>query len=358
MKTYTGIDHHKQYSVACTLDVQGRKVAQAKLAANAPEAFAAYFAQFDEPSEVVIEACWNWGAMHDLLETTPGVQSVTVSHPAKNRIIAEAQIKNDKVDAQALATLLRGNFVSRVHVPSRSQRSHKNVIRQRLWLARLRTMVRNRIHTVIDRHPQLERPEFADLFGRKGLAWMARAPVPEADRLLLDEALEMHKTVQAQIAELEARIDKDHEDNPLACRLRTLPGVGRILAPVIALEIDQIERFRTADKLCAYAGLVPTTHASGGKVSHGRTLPFCNRWLKWAFVEAAWVAVGCSDYFGSFYRKQRNRGKKANQAIIITARRLAKIAWKLLVDRRDYSMERPVPADASMTLSPAALCKD
>jgi hypothetical protein len=126
MKTYTGIDHHKQYSVACTLDVQGRKVAQAKLAANAPEAFAAYFAQFDEPSEVVIEACWNWGAMHDLLETTPGVQSVTVSHPAKNRIIAEAQIKNDKVDAQALATLLRGNFVSRVHVPSRSQRPSRS----------------------------------------------------------------------------------------------------------------------------------------------------------------------------------------------------------------------------------------
>ena len=92
------------------------------------------------------------------------------------------------------------------------------------------------------------------------------------------------------------------------------------------MEIDQIERFTRADKLCAYAGLVPTTHASGGKIAHGRMLPFCNRWLKWAFIEAAWVAVGCSDYFGTFYRKQRLRGKGANDAIAIVARRMATIA--------------------------------
>ena len=126
------------------------------------------------------------------------------------------------------------------------------------------------------------------------------------------------------------------------------------LAPVLALEIDQIERFRHADKLCAYAGLVPTTHASGGKVAHGRMLPFCNRWLKWAFVEAAWVAVGCSDYFGSFYRKQRLRGKGANDAIIITARRLAKIAWKMLTDERNYMPQAPVARRVTSSSSPAA----
>lgn len=63
------------------------------------------------------------------------------------------------------------------------------------------------------------------------------------------------------------------------------------------MEIDQIEHFTRTDKLCAYAGLVPTTHASGGKIAHGRMLPFCNRWLKGAFTEEAWVAVG-GDPFG------------------------------------------------------------
>ena len=125
-----------------------------------------------------------------------------------------------------------------------------------------------------------------------------------------------------------------------AVRLRTLPGIGKVLGPVIALEIDGIRRFQTADRFCAYAGLVPTTYSSGGRTSHGRMLPFCNRWLKWAFIEAAWVAISCSDYFGGFYRRHRARGKGANEAITITARRLAKIAWKMLTDELKLPVER------------------
>lgn len=355
---YTGIDYHKKYSVACTLDGQGRRLHEARIDANAPEAFAAYFKHLGEPSEVVIEACWNWGTLYDLLEETEGVSKVVLSHPAKNRIIADAQIKNDRIDAKALATLLRGDFVAKVHVPSRDVRQRKNTIRQRLWLARLRTMIRNRIHTVIDRHPQLERPAVKDLFCNQGKAWMKRAPLPETDRTLLDDDLALHALLQTQIDALETRIVADNVANPLAVRLQTLPGVGKILAPVIALEIDQISRFHHADKLCAYAGLVPTTHASGGKVAHGCMLPFCNRWLKWAFIEAAWVAVGCSDYFGAFYRKQRLRGKGANDAIIITARRMAKIAWKMLTDERDYLPHVPVVRQATKSSSPVALITD
>jgi transposase len=355
---YTGIDYHKRYSVACTLDAQGRKLQEGRIDGNAIAAFAAYFKQLGSPSEVVIEACWNWGTLYDLLEGIDGVTKVVLSHPAKNRIIADAQIKNDRVDAKALATLLRGDFIARVHVPSRDVRQRKNVIRQRLWLARVRTMIRNRIHTVIDRHPQLERPAVKDLFSNAGKAWMKRAPLPPAERTLLDEDLALHALLQSHIDALETIIVEDNVKNQVVVRLQTLPGIGLILAPVIALEIDEIERFGTADKLCAYAGLVPTTHASGGKIAHGRMLPFCNRWLKWAFIEAAWVAVGCSDYFGAFYSKQRLRGKGANDAITIVARRMAKIAWKMLTVERDYTAVPPAKRALSKSISPAALITD
>lgn len=351
---YTGIDYHKRYSVACTLDAQGRKLQEAKIDGNDVEAFARYFKQLGTPSEVVIEACWNWGPLYDLLEGLDGVAKVVLSHPAKNRIIADAQIKNDRVDAKALATLLRGDFVARVHVPSREVRQRKNVIRQRLWLARLRTMIRNRIHSVVDRHPHVARPAVKDIFSNQGKAWLKRVELPPPERTLLDEDLELHALLQTHIAALEEDIVAGNEQSPTITRLQTLPGVGKILAPVLALEIDKIGRFSSADKLCAYAGLVPTTHASGGKVAHGRMLPFCNRWLKWAFIEAAWVAVGCSDYFGTFYRRQRSRGKAANTAITIVARRMAKIAWKMLTDGRDYTQHAPPPKP----LSPAALSSD
>ena len=95
------------------------------------------------------------------------------------------------------------------------------------------------------------------------------------------------------------------------------------LGAVIAWEIDRIQRFPKAEKLCAYAAC-PTTYSSG-KMSQGRLLTHCNKWLRWALVEASWVAIGCSPYFGALYKRQRARGKKANTAIMIVARRMCRI---------------------------------
>ena len=89
-------------------------------------------------------------------------------------------------------------------------------------------------------------------------------------------------------------------------------------------------------KFTAYAGLMPTTHASGGHCYHGPLVSGCNRWLRWALVEAAWVAVGHDAYFGALYRQHRGRGKSATIAITIVARRLAQIVWHVLHEARDY----------------------
>ncbi|MEM9445789.1 MAG: IS110 family transposase [Verrucomicrobiota bacterium] len=109
--------------------------------------------------------------------------------------------------------------------------------------------------------------------------------------------------------------------------LLSTPGLGRILASVVAAEIEDIERFPNSAKLCAYAGLVATTKASVGQVYHGKMLQGCNKWMRWAMIEAAWVAVGCDSYLGSLYRHHRERGKKANTAISIVARRMCQIIW-------------------------------
>lgn len=339
---YTGIDHHKRYSVACTLDAQGCKIHEARIEANAPEGFESYFKALSEPSQVAMEACGNWTTLYELLEQTGGVVEVVVTHPTRNRIIAESMHKNDRFDAHALATLLRGNFVSHVHVPSCEVRARKNILRQRLWLVRMRTRVRNRIHNVIDRHPQLPRPVFKDVFCNQGIAWLRRVKLPKAERVLLDQSLETHTLLQSQIKAMEERVAKINKSSPMARRLQTLPGVGLTLSLLIALEIDRIARLRDADKFCAYAGLVPTTRASGGKIAHGGLLPFCNSWLRWAFVEASWVGIGCSEYFGNFYKRHRKRGKGANNGIVITARRMAQIAWKMLSEQRDYSETPPM----------------
>jgi len=152
--------------------------------------------------------------------------------------------------------------------------------------------VRNRIHTVIARQRKLAQPLFSDLFGKKGLHWLKELDLPAPDGDLLRQDLRSLDLLGALICELEKQIAVANAADPAAARLQSLPGVGPILACVIAAEIDGIERFRSPSKLSAYAGLVPTTHSSGGKTYHGTMLPFANRWLKWAFVEASWVAIG------------------------------------------------------------------
>jgi hypothetical protein len=127
------------------------------------------------------------------------------------------------------------------------------------------------------------------------------------------------------------------QETPALNYLRSLPGMGPILAAVVVSEIDGIERFPSAQKLCGYAGLCPSTHSSGGKTFQGKLLRHCNKWLRWAFVEAAWVAIGCSAYFGDFYKRKRALGKKPSLAILATARLMARITWQLLTQRRAYT---------------------
>src|SRR4029077_15068542 len=171
---YVGVDIHKKYSVLCALDETGRKLREGRVEANTSSGFARFFAGLDGPSKAVVEACWNWGLIHDQLEELEQVEEVVLAHPYKTRLIADAQIKTDRLDAHALVTLLRGNLVARAHVPRRETRARKNLLRQRLYWARLRTMLRNRIHALLDRQRELVLPQCSDVFGVRGLGFLRR----------------------------------------------------------------------------------------------------------------------------------------------------------------------------------------
>jgi transposase len=210
------------------------------------------------------------------------------------------------------------------------------VIRQRIFWVRERTKVRSRIHKIISRQHNLNMPKVTDLFGKKGRAALNKAVLPDPDAMLLKQNLELLDTLGALIKEDEQRIGADGVADPKVQILQSIPGIGLVIGSVIATEIDTINRFGSAAKLASYCGLVPSTHSSGGKTYHGRMINQCNKWLKWAFIEAAWVSVGCSPYFGALYREQRERGKKANTAITITARRMSQVVYRLLKEERMY----------------------
>ena len=285
----------------------------------------------------------NWGWLHEILEGIPGIDRIVMANPLHVRLIAAAQIKTDKVDARKLAQLLRANLLPASHMPDRATRLRKEVLRQRTFWVRERTKVRNRIHRLLGRQHGLAMPQVTDLFGKKGRAALDKVVLASPDDLLLRQQLEVLDTLEAQIRELNRRIAADGKGDPAVVRLATIPGIGDTLGNVIASEIDGIGRFGGSEDLCAYAGVIPTTSSSGDKTWHGRLVPGCNKWLRWALVEASWVAVGCDPYFGGLYRHHRSRGKKANTAILIVARRMVQIIFRILTEERDFRPQAWTP---------------
>ena len=333
---FVGIDFHKRYSVISAQDAQGGRLLEARVEGNTPDGFKRVFSQVPGPCKVAMEACWNWGKLHDILEDIPEIEEIVLSHPYKTRIIAESQIKTDKIDARKLAELLRGNFICRAYAAPKEVRKLKETLRQRLYWVRIRTCVRNRVHILLDRQTTLEIPHRSDLFTGKGMSILRQLQLPKADQNLLDQNLECLELLDKHVKAIEKQMTylcRENDDLRLLC---SVPGLGITLAPVIGLEIDDITRFSRSDKLVAYSGLAPSTHSSGGNTYHGKMLWQSNRWLKWAFIEAAWVSIGCDAYLGSFYRDYRARGIGPNKAITRLARRMCKIVWQILTEKRPY----------------------
>lgn len=345
---YAGIDYHKHYSIVSVQNSQGQIVQEQRVEHAFPELFGRLFGECPEPVAVVYESSLNWSWLYELLQAAPNVSSITLANPFKVRLIAEAEIKTDKISARALATLLRLNVVPACHIPDAETRRRKEVLRQRSYWVKTRTAVRCRVHKILGNQHHLSMPQVSDLFGRKGRTAMDKAILPEPDKTLLGQNLQVLDALDRQIVADEKLIRQDGKTDRAVKVLSSLPGIALILANVIATETDGIGRFRDSAHYTSYAGLSPTVHSSGGKTRTGRMRQQCNRWLKWAYIEAAWVAVGCSPYFGGLYRHHRSRGKQANTAITIVARRMCHIAYRLLTEDRLYK---------ELPFSPAALTK-
>lgn len=337
--SYIGIDYHKRYSVYCVVDGQGEILERGRIEHLEPGAFVALAKRW-RGCHVVFEATMNWPWLHEILEEAMAPGHIVLANPYKTRIIAEAQVKTDKVDALILAQLLRGNLISSVHIGSKENRQRKEVLRQRAFFVRQRTMLRNRIHRLLGAQHDVKLPQCSDLFGKKGLSFLEALELPPPAELLLKQQLDILRSLEARIREDEKALRAMLENTPALERVRSIPGMGPILAAMVVSEIDDVKRFPSAQKLCGYAGLCPSTSSSGGKTFNGKLLPRCNKWLRWGFVEAAWVAVGCSAYFGNLYKCKRALGKKPNTAILATARRMARIAWQLLTEQRTYTTFR------------------
>lgn len=337
---HVGIDYHKKSSHFVVMDGSG----QVRWDGDMPscrESFEALKASLPpgEPVQSALEAGPNWGVPFDILEEL-GLNP-KLSNPLRTKLIGESYVKTDKIDATVIATLLRANVLPLVHVPTREIRAQKNLLRQRLWLVKLQTTIKNRTHALVDRN-HVRPPKVADLFGSQGRAWLNALDLPHPDGDLLMADLALLDTVRSHIHQAEKWIAAELKTNPYIPILESLPGIGKLLAALAALEIGTIDRFATPEKFCSYSGLSCSTYKTGGrggKTFHGGLIPTCNHHLRYAFIEAAWTAMRVSPHFSAYYWRLRY-AKKSSEAIPAVARKLCVIAWHCLKKGRHY-VEKP-----------------
>jgi len=348
---YVGVDYHKKSSYVTVVDERGRVVKEGQIA-NTREALAAVLDGCAQGASAVLEAGRNWPVMYDWLEEL--VEEVTLAHPAKVRVIAEAKVKTDRIDSRMLAQLLRADLIPRAYVPGKVTQEQRRQLRQRMFLVRLRTMLKNRIHILIDRHPELsaKAQSWSDLFGKAGRQWLAQLSVPGVDAQLLREDLELLEIIEARVKASDGWVSQLSRRDGRALLLGTIPGIGDFFALLLAVEIDDVHRFSRAPKLCAYAGVVPSTYASGGYVHHGRITKQGNKWIRWACIEAVYPAIRKDPALAALYERLK-AAKGANVAKVAVAKRLLTIAYRLLTENRPY---RPAAQRVGIRrrISPAA----
>jgi len=348
---YVGVDYHKKYSYMVVKNEDGR--VEGRGTVNNTKEEVQQFLEPYRPGMAVVEATRNWG-IYDWLDEV--LDDVALAHPLKVKAIAEARIKTDKISADILADLLRADLLPRAYAPSKQTRELKNVLRQRMFFIRVQTMVKNRIYDVLDRHPEVvsQAPEVSDLFGAAGMQWLGQTALPGEDNKLLISELGLLKFLKEEISQSNGTVKKLGKKDSRARQLQSIPGIGPFFSVLILYEIDDISRFRDEKKLCAYAGLVPSTHASGGKVFHGRITKTGSKWLRWAAIEAAQTAVRSNSEFNAYYQRIKIR-KGTNAAKVATARRLLTIVYRLLRQGRFYERRE---ANTQKIVTPAALAMD
>ncbi len=333
---YCGIDLHARTLYVCVVDCQGKIRLHKRLRCEREallRALEPYRSDLVVGSECIF--CWYWLADLCAREQIHFI----LGHALYMKAIHGAKAKNDHIDSHKTAVLMRGGAFPVAYVYPPQMRATRDVLRRRLYFVRKRgellAHVRNTFHQY-----NLPRPSGQLLYkkNREGLAQAFDDPMIqktiEADLALADR-------YDPVIRELERTVEEEalvHDSDTLE-RLRTIPGIGRILALTLLYEIHDIARFTTVQRFSSYCRLAKPEHRSAGKRVGSGGAKIGNAHLKWAFSEAA-VLFLRDNARGQTHLKRLTRRHGKGKALSILAARIGRATYFMLKNREAFDTER------------------
>jgi len=332
MSKYIGLDAHKKFCYATTMDKEGNKLGERRFPTT-DEFLDAFAESLDDESRVVLEASTSGLRVYERLESK-GVD-VSMAHPLKLKAIADAKIKTDKIDSEVLAHLFRSDFIPFAYVPPAEVRDLRDLVRHRAALVRVRTSIKNRIHAILTREGIHH--GFSDLFGKAGTKLLKSVELKEQNRIAVDNFLSIRDVLESKIDEVSELIDEKADKERGVTVLSEIKGLGKYTSLLALAEIGDVSRFPTYKKLSSWVGLIPSTKSSGGVTRHGKITKRGNKILRWSLVQAAWRVIRYDDKLRAYYTRLAKR-RGSNVAIVATARKLLKRIYFLLHENQVYTV--------------------
>jgi len=325
---YCGIDLHANSMHVCVVDQQGKKHLHRNFETKKPDRFVTALQPFEKRDLIIgCESTFNWYWLADLCH---GLNvNFLLGHALYLKAIHGGKTKSDRIDSEKLAMLLRGGNFPTSYVYPKQMRGTRDLLRRRGTIVRRRSATL--VHVQIVNHQQ-NLPAFEKKISykanRKGVAERFDG---ENVQKMIDIDIRLINYYDQLIQHLDLYLEQHAkvDDADSFYRLKSIPGVGRILAMTMLYEIHDIRRFRKVGDFLSYARLVKGTNSSAGKQYKPTGAKIGNPHLKWAFSEAITLLkreCPAAKEFTERIEKQHNKAR-ANSLLAIKLGRA--VYWML-----------------------------
>ena len=332
---YCGIDLHARTMYVCILNQDGEILVHRNMPAG-PEPFLKAVAPYRSDLVVCVECLFTWYWLADLC-AREGIPFV-LGHALYMKAIHGGKAKNDKIDAQKIAVLLRGGMLPQAYVYPAAMRATRDLLRRRIHLMRKRAELLTHVQQTNSQYnlPEIGK-KIAYKANRDGVAERFADPAVqksvEVDLALLDYYDQLLRDLELAIVQTATQ----HDANTLYV-LQTVPGIGKILSLVLLYEMHNIARFPRVQDFVSYCRLVKCAKESAGKRYGTSGTKIGNADLKWAFSEAA-VLFLRNNPAGQKYlaRLEKKHGK--GKALTVLAHKLARAVYSMLKRRVVFDLD-------------------
>jgi transposase len=335
MNKYIGIDLHSNNSVIVVADAEDRIVFQKRLPNKLTEILDALAPHHEEAVGVVVESTYNWYWLVDGL-IDAGFR-LHLANPAAIKKYEGLKYSGDFADAAYLAHLLRLGLLPEGYIFPRELRAVRDLGRKRMQLVRCRSMQVLSIEGIMVRETggrmSSHRVKTLTAEGAAALG------LPPDVTLALESNRVISQLLSERIEILEDRLEAQVRLEPGYLLLKTVPGIGQVLATVIMLEAGPMTRFAGVGNFSSYCRCVDSVRESNGRKKGEGNVRNGNKYLAWAFMEAANFATRYCPEARRFYERKKTRTNRI-VALKAVAHKLARACYHILREQQPFDVQR------------------